>query len=77
MRDMTAGQPRQHLWRHALPLLLGNWMQLSYNAVDSIIAGRFIGKEALQQAIQPVCKKYSSRDRSMPWASRLLPPITL
>lgn len=44
---MTVGQPRQHLWRHALPLLLGNWMQLSYNAVDSIIAGRFIGKEAL------------------------------
>ena len=47
MRDMTVGHPRQHLWKHALPLLLGNWMQLSYNAVDSIIAGRFIGKEAL------------------------------
>ncbi len=47
MRDMTIGPPRQHLWHHALPLLLGNWMQLSYNAVDSIIAGRFIGKEAL------------------------------
>lgn len=47
MRDMTVGAPRTHLWRHALPLLLGNWMQLSYNAVDSIIAGRFIGKDAL------------------------------
>ena len=47
MRDMTLGAPRAHLWNHALPLLLGNWMQLSYNAVDSIIAGRFIGKEAL------------------------------
>lgn len=47
MRDMTLGEPRQHLWRHALPLLLGNWMQLSYNAVDSMIAGRFIGQEAL------------------------------
>lgn len=47
MRDMTIGPPHPHLWRHALPLLLGNWMQLSYNAVDSIIAGRFIGKEAL------------------------------
>jgi Na+-driven multidrug efflux pump len=22
MRDMTVGQPRQHLWHHALPLLL-------------------------------------------------------
>lgn len=47
MRDMTTGAPRAHLWRHALPLLLGNWLQLSYNAIDSIIAGRFIGKDAL------------------------------
>ena len=47
MRDMTTGSPTGHLWRFALPLLLGNWLQLAYNAVDSIIAGRFIGKEAL------------------------------
>lgn len=47
MRDMTVGSPHSHLWRHALPLVLGNWMQLSYNAVDSMIAGRFIGKTAL------------------------------
>ena len=47
MTDMTVGRPRTHLWRYALPLLLGNWLQLSYNAVDSIIAGRFIGRDAL------------------------------
>lgn len=47
MRDMTEGSAHSHLWRYALPLLLGNWMQLAYNAVDSIIAGRFIGKDAL------------------------------
>lgn len=47
MVDMTVGAPRTHLWRHALPLLLGNWLQLSYNAIDSIIAGRFIGQNAL------------------------------
>ena len=47
MTDMTSGTPRSHLWRHALPLLLGNWLQLSYNAVDSIIAGRFLGQNAL------------------------------
>ncbi len=47
MRDMTEGRPIGHLWRYALPLLLGNWLQLAYNAVDSIIAGRFIGREAL------------------------------
>ena len=47
MRDMTVGSPGAHLWRHALPLLLGNWLQLSYNAVDTVIAGRFIGQNAL------------------------------
>lgn len=47
MRDMTSGEPYGHLWRYALPLLLGNWLQLAYNAVDSIIAGRFIGQNAL------------------------------
>ena len=47
MTDMTVGSPRSHLWRFALPLMLGNWLQLSYNAIDSIIAGRFIGQNAL------------------------------
>ena len=47
MTDMTVGKPHSHLWRYALPLLLGNWLQLSYNAVDTIIAGRFIGQDAL------------------------------
>ncbi len=47
MRDMTVGSPGRHLWAYALPVLLGNWLQLSYNAVDSIIAGRFIGQDAL------------------------------
>ncbi len=47
MTDMTQGAPRGHLWRYALPLLLGNWLQLGYNALDSIIAGRFIGRDAL------------------------------
>lgn len=47
MVDMTVGSPRRHLSRFALPLVLGNWLQLSYNAVDTIIAGRFIGQNAL------------------------------
>lgn len=47
MRDMTKGAPSGHLFYYAVPLLLGNWMQLAYNAVDSIIAGRFIGQDAL------------------------------
>ena len=47
MTDMTTGPLRGHLWRYALPLMLGNWLQLASNAVDSIIAGRFIGQDAL------------------------------
>ncbi|MGN0976256.1 MAG: MATE family efflux transporter [Gemmiger sp.] len=45
--DMTSGRILPHLWRYSVPLILGNCFQLGYNAVDSIIAGRFIGKEAL------------------------------
>ena len=47
MDDMTKGRPLGHLVKYAVPLLLGNLMQLMYNAVDSIIAGRFIGEDAL------------------------------
>ncbi len=47
MTDMTVGQPRGHLVRHALPLMLGNLLQLSYNAIDSAIAGRILGQDAL------------------------------
>lgn len=47
MIDMSKGSPLKHLWQYALPILLGNWMQLAYNAIDSAIAGRFIGKDAL------------------------------
>ena len=47
MIDMTEGRPLRHLVKYAVPLLLGNLMQLMYNAVDSIIAGRFIGEAAL------------------------------
>lgn len=48
--DMTKGNTIRHLIGYALPLILGNLFQLTYNAVDSIIAGRFIGKEALAAA---------------------------
>ena len=45
--DMTKGSITGHLIRYSVPLIVGNLFQLAYNAVDSIIAGRFIGKEAL------------------------------
>ncbi|MCM1251349.1 MAG: MATE family efflux transporter [Clostridium sp.] len=45
--DMTKGDAGKHLLQYALPLILGNFFQLTYNVVDSIILGRFVGKEAL------------------------------
>ncbi len=44
---MTEGNIFRHLLYYAIPLILGNLFQLTYNAVDSIIVGRFIGKDAL------------------------------
>ncbi len=47
MRDMTKGNIYRHLMSYAIPLLLGNWFQMGYNAIDSMIVGRFISKDAL------------------------------
>lgn len=44
---MTEGKILSPLFSYSLSLVLGNLFQLAYNAVDSIIVGRFIGKEAL------------------------------
>ena len=50
MKDMTQGSIPRHLAGFALPLILGNFFQLTYNAVDSVILGRFAGKAALAAA---------------------------
>ena len=47
MRKMTEGSITRHLLAYALPLILGNFFQLTYNAVDSIIIGKFAGEGAL------------------------------
>lgn len=45
--QMTEGSITRNLISYSIPLILGNLFQLTYNAVDSIIVGRFIGTEAL------------------------------
>ena len=47
MRKMTEGSIVRHLLAYALPLILGNFFQLTYNAVDSILIGKFAGEGAL------------------------------
>lgn len=46
-RKMTQGSIARHLLAYAIPLILGNFFQLTYNAVDSIIIGKFAGENAL------------------------------
>ena len=46
-RDLTKGKVMPLLIKFTIPMVLGNLFQLTYNAVDGIIAGRYVGKEAL------------------------------
>ena len=46
-RDMTEGVIWKQILAFALPILLSNVIQRLYNAVDSIVVGRFVGHEAL------------------------------
>jgi len=45
--DMTTGNITRHLIFFAAPLLLGHIFQQLYNAVDSVVVGNYVGKEAL------------------------------
>ena len=44
---MTDGRISSQLIRFSVPLILGNLFQLSYNMVDTIVIGRFVGNEGL------------------------------
>ena len=47
MVDMTNGSIWRHMVKFAVPVLLGNLFQQFYNTFDSIVVGRFAGKDAL------------------------------
>jgi len=47
MKDFTVGKEAKLILQFSVPLVLGNIFQNLYNVVDSIIVGRFLGKEAL------------------------------
>ena len=46
-KDMTSGPITPLLIKFTIPLVLGNLFQLTYNAADSIIVGKFVGEDAL------------------------------
>ena len=47
MVNMTEGSIWRHMVNFAVPVLLGNLFQQFYNTFDSIVVGRFAGKDAL------------------------------
>ena len=57
-KDLTTGKIMPILVNFTVPLVLGNLFQLTYNAVDSIIVGHFVGKGAL--AAVGICNPVST-----------------
>ena len=45
--DMTKGNPLQLILRFTIPVFFGNLFQQVYNLADALIAGRYIGVNAL------------------------------
>ena len=68
-KDLTTGKIMPILVNFTVPLVLGNLFQLTYNAVDSIIVGHFVGKEAL--AAVGICNGSQYPDGDSVWSERL------
>jgi len=47
MKNLTEGNSGSLIFKFAIPMLIGNVFQQLYSVVDSIIVGRYIGKQAL------------------------------
>jgi len=47
MKDLSTGHEGKLILKFAIPMLMGNVFQQLYNVVDSVVVGKFIGKEAL------------------------------
>lgn len=45
--DLTQGNSRKMLWMFSIPMLISVVFQQMYNIADSVIAGKFIGEDAL------------------------------
>ena len=47
MKDLTKGKPSALILSFALPVFLGNLLQLTYSLVDTRIVGTFLKEDAL------------------------------
>ena len=46
-KSMTEGKPLPLILQFAVPLLIGNLLQQTYNIIDAAIVGRILGADAL------------------------------
>lgn len=46
-KDMTVGSPTKIILNFTIPLIIGNFFQLFYSTVDTVIVGKFVGTKAL------------------------------
>jgi putative MATE family efflux protein len=47
MKNLTEGNSGSLIFKFAIPMLIGNVFQQMYSIVDSIVVGRYLGKQAL------------------------------
>lgn len=48
-KDLTQGPILKSMLLFSLPMVLGNLLQQCYNIADTLIVGRFLGRNALPQ----------------------------
>ena len=46
-KDLTVGNPQTVLWKFCMPLFGSIIFQQLYNIADSLVAGKFVGENAL------------------------------
>ena len=46
-KDLTVGKPSTVLWQFCLPMFGSIVFQQLYNIADSLVAGKFVGEDAL------------------------------
>ena len=51
IKDMTKGSPMKLILGFSIPLLFGFLFQQFYSMVDTVIVGRFLGKENLAAGV--------------------------
>ena len=55
-KSMVSGKPVSLMMQFALPLLLGNLLQQTYNIIDAAIVGQILGDKALRRLWRSGCK---------------------